>query len=140
MGDIRNCPRCGKIFGYIGRPICNSCMQDEEDEFKKVKEYVYENPGANMAEVSQATEISVDKIMRFLRDERLEITGDDSNMILECERCSKAIKTGRFCDHCKDDMASGFKKEFGIGNKPEPRQEPDKKSDRDKMFTATRRR
>ncbi len=138
MGEIRNCPRCGKIFTYISRPICNSCLDMEENEFKVVKEYIYDNPGASISEVSAATEVSVEKIMRFLREERLEISSDNSNLMLECERCGRAIKSGRFCENCKADINKDFKREFGLDKKPEaPR--PQIKNDGDKMFTATRR-
>ncbi|MFZ5353334.1 MAG: TIGR03826 family flagellar region protein [Bacillota bacterium] len=138
MGDIRNCPRCGRVFSYVGRPICNNCLNAEEDEFKRVKDYIYDNPGANMSEVSEATDVSVEKIMRFLRDERLEIVSGEGNMILECERCSKAIKTGRFCETCKDELATGLKKEFGL-NQPAARPTSEKRPDKDQMYTATRR-
>lgn len=138
MAEIRNCPRCGKIFTYISRPICNSCLDVEENEFKVVKEYIYDNPGASISEVSQATEVSVEKIMRFLREERLEISSDNSNLLLECERCGRAIKSGRFCENCKADINKDFKREFGLDKKPgAPR--PQIKTDGDKMFTATRR-
>jgi len=139
MPEIRNCPRCGKIFSYLGRPICNKCIEIEENEFKVVKEYVYDNPGATISEVSQETEVTVEKIMRFLREERLEIKSENSNLILECERCGRSINSGRFCENCKGAMNKEFKREFGLDRK-EPEQKPIPKSaERDKMFTATRR-
>ena len=140
MPEIRNCPRCGKIFNYIGRPICPRCVQAEEDEFKIVKDYVDDNSNATMAEVADATGISVDKIMRFLRDERLEVTGENSGFILECESCSRAIKTGRFCDHCKNELNNGIRKEFGLDRKARVEDSTAKKVEKDRMFTATRRR
>lgn len=139
MPEIRNCPRCGKIFSYIGRPICNKCIDIEENEFKIVKEYIYDNPGATISEVSQETEVSVEKIMRFLREERLEIKSENSNLILECERCGRAINSGRFCEDCKNDITRDFKKEFGLDRKaPVPRSQ--EKTEKEKMYTATRRR
>lgn len=138
MSEIRNCPRCGKIFTYIGRPICNRCIEDEEDEFKRVKEYVYDNPGATISETSQVTEVSVEKIMRFLREERLEIKAENSNMMLQCERCGAPISAGRFCEHCKKDLNSGFRREFGL-DRPEPERKPAVRPEKEKMYTATRR-
>lgn len=138
MAEIRNCPRCGKIFTYISRPICNNCMDLEENEFKIVKEYIYDNPGASISEVAQATEVSVERIMRFLREERLEISSEHSNLMLECERCGRAIKSGRFCENCKVEMNKDFKREFGLDRKTDVYR-PQTKDDRDKMYTATRR-
>jgi len=138
MAELRNCPRCGRIFTYIGRPICNRCMDDEEIEFKKVKEYVYDNPGATISETSQETGVSVEKIIRFLREERLEIKSEESNMVLECERCGVPIKSGRYCERCKRELNAGFRKEFGL-DKPGSGGRMPIRAEKDKMYTATRR-
>ncbi|HRS20182.1 MAG TPA: MerR family transcriptional regulator, partial [Clostridia bacterium] len=112
---------------------------DEENEFKVVKEYIYDNPGATISEVSQETGVTVEKIMRFLREERLEIKSENCNLMLECERCGRAIKTGRFCENCKEQINKGFMREFGLDRKGlEPR--PQTKADKERMYTATRRR
>lgn len=110
MPDIRNCRKCGRIFNYIGgEPICPICRQADEEEFQRIKKYLYEYPGATLSQVSTELGISVEKIKKFLREGRLEIAGDDGNMILECEKCGKSIKSGRFCAECEREMASGFK-------------------------------
>lgn len=138
MAEIRNCPRCGKIFTYVGRPICIRCIETEENEFKIVKEYIYDNPGATISEVSQETEVSVEKIMRFLREERLEIKSENSNLLLECERCGRAINSGRFCENCKGQINKDFRREFGLDRK-EPAQKLQTKTEKERMYTATRR-
>jgi flagellar operon protein (TIGR03826 family) len=105
MPDVRNCRKCGKIFNYLGgNPICPVCKQLDEDDFKRVKEYLYDNPGSSMLEVSKALDVSVEKIKRFLKEGRLEIIGDDGNLILECESCGKSIKSGRFCVECEKNL------------------------------------
>lgn len=110
MPDVRNCKRCGKIFNYIGgAPLCQACKDMDEEDFKRIKDYLYKNPGAAMSMVASELEISVEKIKRFLKDGRLEIIGDEPNFVLECESCGKSIKTGRFCDACEKDLAHGFK-------------------------------
>ncbi|MGE5614011.1 MAG: MerR family transcriptional regulator [Bacillota bacterium] len=110
MPDIRNCRRCGKIYNYIGGPpICSVCRQEEEEDFQRVKKYLYENPGASMTQVSTELDISIEKIKRFLKEGRLEIANDDGNLVLECENCGKSIKSGRYCDECERILASGFK-------------------------------
>ena len=138
MAEIRNCPRCGKIFTCFGRPICNGCIETEENEFKIVKEYIYDNPGATISEVSQETEVSIDKIMRFLREERLEIRSENSNLLLECEKCGRAINSGRFCENCKGQLNKDFRREFGMDNKA-PVQKLQTRAEKEKMYTATRR-
>lgn len=104
MPDVRNCRRCGRLYNYIGGPpICMDCRNADEEVFKKVKEYLYANPGATLSQVSMECDVSVEKIKMFLREGRLEIT-DGSNIILECEKCGKAIKTGRFCNECQSHL------------------------------------
>lgn len=106
--NIKNCTRCGKIYNYDGFRICPSCRRDDEQDFQKVKEYLYEYPGANISEVEEATGVDSKKIIDFLREGRLEV-GEGSNLVLECENCGVSIRTGRFCEKC----ASGLQRELG---------------------------
>lgn len=109
MPDVRNCRKCGRLFNYIGgAPICQDCKKEDEADFARVKEYLYKNPGASITMVSTDLEMSVEKIKRFLKEGRLEITGEDGNMVLECENCGKSIRSGRFCDECERSLAMGF--------------------------------
>ncbi len=110
MPDVRNCRKCGRIFNYLGgTPICPACKEQEEKDFQRVKEYLYQNPGASLTQVSTELEISVEIIKRFLKDGRLEITSEDGNMVLECENCGKSIKTGRYCMDCEKELTMGFR-------------------------------
>lgn len=110
MPEVKNCKKCGKIFTYIGgAPICQACRQLDEDDFRRIKDYLYDNPKSSVTQVSVDLDISVEKIKRFLKDGRLEITGEDGNMILECENCGKSIKSGRHCPDCERNLASGLK-------------------------------
>ena len=113
--DIRNCTRCGKIYAYDGFNICMQCRREDEEDFKRVKEYIDENPGANISEVSEKTKIDSKKIIEFLKQGRLEIE-DENNTLLQCERCGASIKTGRFCDKCTAEMQKEFKQAIGGGN------------------------
>jgi len=117
MPELRNCLRCGRVFAYTYSPICNKCLEEDEKEYKIVKEYIYDNPGSTVFEVSDATGVSVEKIMRFLREERLELSSENSNLLLECESCGRPIKSGKYCEECKNKIASDMKKEFGLSQK-----------------------
>jgi len=110
MADVRNCKKCGKIYSHLGGPpLCPACRKEEEDDFKRVKEYLYENPGASITQVSTELNISIEKIKRFLREGRLEITNEDGNLLLECEKCGKSIKSGRYCEACEREMTARLK-------------------------------
>lgn len=103
MNKIVNCKQCGKIFNYDGSKVCPKCRREEADNFQKVKDYLYKNPGSSTQEVSEETEVPVAKIIEYLRQGKLEVKGD-GNMILECERCGVPISSGRFCNKCVKDM------------------------------------
>ncbi len=110
MPDVRNCKRCNRIFNYIGgAPICQDCKQQDEVNFKRVKEYLYDNPRASMFDVSKELDVSVQQIKMYLKEGRLEIVGNEGNMILECERCGKSITTGRYCDGCSREVTNDIK-------------------------------
>ena len=110
MPEVRNCKRCGKIFNFIGGPpICVSCKDQDELEFRKIKEFLYDNPRSSLSEVSTTLDVSVEKIKRYLKEGRLEIVGADGNFVLECEGCGKAIRTGRFCEMCEKEVSGDIK-------------------------------
>jgi len=110
MADIRNCKNCGRIFNYLGKPICPDCVKADEDDFKRVKEYLYKYPGTSMTKVVEELGVTMQQIKRYLREGRLEIVGDDPNIILSCELCGKSIKTGRFCDLCVGGLTRDLEK------------------------------
>lgn len=108
--NIRNCSKCGKIYAYDGTSkLCPKCRKEEEEEFKRVKEYIYDHPEANIQLVSEETGVPVKKILRYLREGRLQLKDEHNNLILACERCGKPIKTGRFCDMCVAELQRELK-------------------------------
>lgn len=110
--EVKNCKRCGRIYQYIGgKPLCYDCKEDDEKDFQRVKEYLYEHPNASMSAVSEATDISIATIRQYLRDERL-IISDGSLIGIDCERCGASIKTGRYCKPCGAELATDLKGAF----------------------------
>lgn len=101
--NIRNCTSCGKIYNYDGLKTCINCRKADEKDYEKVRDYLHESPGANISEVSEATEVDSGKIIAFLREGRLEVEAG-GNLILECEKCGVSITTGRFCNKCTSDL------------------------------------
>lgn len=110
MLEIRNCSRCGKIYNTTkNEKICKECEAKDEEDFRNVKQFLYENPGATISEIVGETGSSVGKIKKYLREERIEIINREGNLFLGCERCGIAINTGRFCKACSLDMSSELK-------------------------------
>ncbi|RKD23538.1 flagellar operon protein TIGR03826 [Caminicella sporogenes DSM 14501] len=131
--DIRNCKECGKLFQYDGiSKLCYSCRKKDEEDFKRVKDYIYDNTGATITEVSEATGVSEDKILRYLREGRLEIVGENPGLVLDCERCGRAIRTGRYCEECAREIEKELRSGF---ERPVKRVKTEK--DRDRMHIAS---
>lgn len=126
--NIRNCRVCGRIFNYLsGAPVCPSCRDKLEAKFQEVKEYIREHRGAGIQEVAEACDVDPAQIRQWLKDDRLEVT-EDSPMFLNCESCGAPIRSGKFCEKCKNSMSKGFD-EVLRSNRPEP--QPQKKSNDD---------
>lgn len=133
MAEIRNCKQCGRIFQYNGMSkICSRCHKKDDDQYQVVKEYVYDNRGATINEISEETGVDEDRILRYIRAGKLEIVGEDSSILIQCERCGKGIRTGRFCDSCIEELRKGLTgtKESNVKKKEAPV--------RNRMFTADR--
>ncbi|SES84159.1 flagellar operon protein TIGR03826 [Natronincola peptidivorans] len=133
--ELRNCVSCNRTFAYNGSDLCSRCGNTDEDDFKKVKEYLYDNPGASIIEVSEATDVSEKKILRFLRENRIEIKEED-NMLLDCERCGASIRSGRFCDSCAGDLKKELSK--ALKTNENEKEAPKKTNKSHKMFIAER--
>lgn len=108
--DVRNCRQCGRLYNYIGgsyRNICPDCIAALEEKFAEVKQYIEDHRTAMINEVSNECDVSVRQIEQWVREERL-CFADDSPIGLDCEVCGRTIKTGRFCDSCKNSMINQF--------------------------------
>lgn len=118
--SVMNCMNCGKVFNYynFGPKICPDCKKKDEEDFKRVKDYLYEHPGASMTELANILEVSVAKIKRYLKEGRLEIV-EGSNFILSCERCGASIRTGRYCDSCMKELTTELKSAAQKINNPQ---------------------
>ena len=115
--NIKNCRACGRIFNYVAGPfICPVCRDGMEKKFQIVKEYIRENPGVTIPQVSEACDVDQSQIRQWLREERLELA-ENSPIFLNCEGCGATIRCGRFCDQCKVNTTRGLREVLNQ-NKP----------------------
>ena len=106
--NVRNCRKCGRLFNYIaGYQMCPACKEGLEAKFQEVKEYVREHRGVGINEVSEACDVDPNMIRQWLREERLELA-EDSGIMLACESCGGLIRSGRYCEKCKNNLVNGF--------------------------------
>ncbi len=137
---IKNCKKCNRIFADDNFDLCPICRDVDMEEFRIVKDFLYDHPGADIQTVSQETGIDTKKIIRFLRDGKLEIRDDSPNLLLDCERCGMPISTGRFCKKCVAEMEREFKSVLPANN-PSSIKASTKSlgKDSDRMYIAERR-
>ena len=116
--DVRNCRMCGKLYNFIGGPyrnLCPNCIESMEKKFDEVKEYIEEHKSATINEVSEECDVSARQIEQWIREERLMIS-EDSPIGITCERCGATIRTGRFCERCKNKIANNLGSMYGESN------------------------
>lgn len=88
----------------MGPQLCDDCKRLEEEDFTKVRKFVRDYPGATIQEVSDATEISQNTILKYLKEGRLEVS-ESSPIAIQCEGCGARIRSGRFCAKCSNTLA-----------------------------------
>lgn len=122
--EVKNCKECGRLFNYIGgQRLCPACRSALEDKFTEVKKYIDEHRSAQMQEISEDNNVSIQQIKQWIREERLVFT-DDSIVGIECENCGATIKTGRFCEKCKKEMANNLGNSIRKPRPEEPKKDP----------------
>lgn len=128
------CARCHRFFEKVAfEEVCPTCFPVEEQEFSKIKEYLTLHPGASSNEVMSVIGVSLKSIRRYLKEDRLEIVGDNKGFI-KCELCGRPLNSGRFCDGCyKEGQALKYRDTSGsiksaFGKYSEETQEKSKKS------------
>lgn len=133
--EVRNCPKCKNVFSYAGYALCPECMKADEEVFETVRLYLKEHPDNSLTITSQETGVSAKKILRYVKEGRLEISRGMHGELL-CRKCGRPIKKGRYCEKCVIDVNSEVDTVFGkMTLAPE---KYDKTRTRGKMHTAER--
>lgn len=109
MAELKNCPRCNKIFVKNLRDVCQDCFKIEEEDFQAVYQFVRkrENRQASMLEVEEETGVKESVIVKFIKQGRLQVYSFP-NLAYPCESCKKMIREGRICGECKSNITNGL--------------------------------
>jgi flagellar operon protein (TIGR03826 family) len=110
--SLLNCPRCGKAYPVVpgARELCNSCIQREDEDYQIVFRYLTTKPSATAQEISDATQVDIKEILRFLRENRLRIVKVDSD--LHCESCGNPIFFGKYCENCQKRLKEDIRRDL----------------------------
>jgi flagellar operon protein (TIGR03826 family) len=100
MNNVKQCRQCGRLFESFGAHLCPRCVDEMEQNFIIVKDYVYDHPDANVFDVTKETGVPEKTVLEFLREGRLSMQASE----LECEECGTPISSGRLCSECKNKL------------------------------------
>lgn len=124
--NLKTCDICKRIFDSItGSSTCPDCYSEKDGSFKAVRHYIRNNPNSNIFQVSEACNVELNQIRIWIREERIEYT-KESSLGIDCERCGKIIRTGRYCDACKVEVHKDLKSVY----KEQPNMDSIKRDDR----------
>ena len=106
----KKCTNCGKMFLEIRKSdLCPECMAMENDDFQKVKDYLWDYPGSTTGDISKYTGVSEALILKWYEDGRLEKS--KIKAAERCKICGKPITTGEICKNCQREMSRGLHKD-----------------------------
>lgn len=117
--DAKNCKVCGRIFYHHHNDICPDCIIRDEQDFQKVRLFLKEFPGSKINVVEEYTGVSSKKILKYLREERLELA-EKSEDFLKCLKCGKPITTGMYCSECYINFVKEINQMFSAPGNKEP--------------------
>ena len=109
--------------------IISASVSVLEEKFQEVKAFLEENPNSSVETVADELDVSVKQIRQWIREERLSLSVAGADGIV-CETCGKPIRTGRFCEKCKNNMANALAESI---HKPEPPQPQETERDKNRM-------
>jgi len=87
---------------------CDACRNNEEEKFQILKDYIDENKGSMLGEISKETGVSVKRILGYIREGRLVATSGMADDVT-CKSCGKPVEKGNFCDACAIKMNNDIK-------------------------------
>jgi tRNA(Ile2) C34 agmatinyltransferase TiaS len=96
------CAACGgvMVFQGLGQYRCEKCGSLEYDDYGKVREFIEEHPGANVAQIAESTGVTRKAINKMVKEERFEIRKESKTFLL-CEICGLPIRSGYVCKNCE---------------------------------------
>lgn len=107
VGEILNCPECGKVFVQTAtRMVCDSCYREDLKKLDKVLNFLKKrtNREASLEEVEEGTGIAIEIIERFIKTGKIRINSFP-NLTYPCKQCGAGIREGSLCAVCLDNLS-----------------------------------
>lgn len=109
--DLQNCPKCDSLYVKNKfRDVCEKCWKEEEAAYDTVAKYMRkrENRAATIIQVVEATGVSEELILKFIKAGRFQLT-QFPNFGYPCDKCGKVIREGRICASCASSLRADLK-------------------------------
>lgn len=100
LGNVDNCPRCGKIYVKNFKEVCAACLKEVEGQYDLCSKYLRENRKSDLQQLHEATEVPYKQIIKFIKEGRISLY-NLPNLTYPCEVCGKMIKEHHMCDSCR---------------------------------------
>ena len=96
------------MASHLSRGLCQTCYEEREQEYLKVRDFIKDNPKVAIQVVVEATGVEERKVRDFVREGLLE-AADLDGFPLECAKCGKPISRGAYCPLCQQSFSSEIK-------------------------------
>lgn len=98
-GSLVNCKKCGRLFQAKDEfGLCSRCNASVDDEFIKVKDYIYDNPSSSLKDVAEGTGVDSESILKWIHEGKIVLSSDSP--IRFCQKCGASIIAGKYCNAC----------------------------------------
>lgn len=111
---LSRCARCSAVYVRIRVAVCHHCIDDEEEDFRNIRDILHEYDNLNVARVAELAEVTEACVLRML-EEGL-IVNQEVNNDVKCGKCGKpALSTSqRLCAHCLTELDRKFFSEINV--------------------------
>lgn len=105
-----SCQRCRKPFMSMGQKLCPACVEEENQAFDVIREYLDKHPQAGLYQIASDTGVDESIIISLVHRGRLRSV--EKHLTHKCARCGAEvlIVNGDFCDRCKRELESKVRK------------------------------
>lgn len=98
------------VMVSLGTYQCVACGRNNYDDYRKIRNYIEKHGATPAAVIARNTKVKLKTIEQLFAEEYLEIPSSETTPI-RCNKCGMPIRTGNYCDSCKDSFKSIDKKE-----------------------------
>ncbi|TMV47328.1 flagellar protein [Paenibacillus mesophilus] len=104
---VDHCPGCGSIYQKNFRNMCSTCSMKMDRDLADCIDHLWKFPNVTTDELSEATQISVTSIYKFIKEGKIAKTY--GRLTYPCECCGVSIRSNRLCGDCSQTFKEAAK-------------------------------